>query len=180
MPPQITIPAALLLIAAIWAIATSNRFKVLLVKIGEAGSGIDVALAKRYDTLTKQLDVVKAYAKHEGELFAKIIQLRSGMSIQEKNTASRHMDELHNKISIIAENYPELKSSDNFRTLQIAISDAEEHLQAARRVYNMNVSAFNRAIVVFPASIIAAFSGRSAMAFFAAEESKRGDVEMKF
>lgn len=71
-------------IIVIWIISTSNRFKILLVKISEASSGIDVALTKRYDTLTKIMDVVRAYAKHETETFEKVIKLRAGMSIAEK------------------------------------------------------------------------------------------------
>ncbi|MDR0292640.1 MAG: LemA family protein [Oscillospiraceae bacterium] len=170
----------LLLIIISWVIRTLNRFKVLLVKIREADSGIDVALTKRYDTLTKQLDVVKAYAKHESELFEKVIKLRAGMSISEKNAANREMDTLSGRIKVVAENYPALRSSENFKALQAAIADAEDHLQAARRVYNMNVSAFNQAIVLFPASMIAGGGGYRAMEFFIAEESKRADVKMSF
>ena len=90
MTPAIILMIAIAVIAAaalIWAISTTNRFKVLLIKITEADSGIDVALTKRYDTLTKLIDVVKAYAKHETELFERVINLRSGMSIAEKSEA---------------------------------------------------------------------------------------------
>jgi len=82
------------------------------------------------------------------------------------------------QLNVIAEGYPELRSSENYRQLQDAIVDAEDHLQAARRVYNMNVSAFNQSIVQFPASIIANRAGHTPREFFEIEEKKRADVKI--
>ena len=174
----IIIATVILFAVLFWAIGTSNKFKVLLVKIKEADSGIDVALTKRYDTLTKMVDVVKAYAKHESDIFEKVIKLRSGMSLDEKNEANHLMDDAAKRISVIAENYPELRSSENYKQLQSAILDAEDHLQAARRVYNMNVSVFNQSIAVFPASIIANSAHYKPQGFFETDEIKRTDVKM--
>ena len=78
----------------------------------------------------------------------------------------------------LAEGYPELKSSEVFVELQKGIRDAEEHLQAARRVYNANVTAYNTAIAMFPASLLA--GGRTAKEFYEAEEYKHEDVKMQF
>lgn len=162
----------------IWAIMTSNRFKTLLVKIDEADSGIDVALTKRYDTLTKLIDVVRAYARHETETLGKLVELRSGMRMAEKAELSSQYDALAQRLHVIAEAYPQLNSSENYKQLQAAIVDAEDHLQAARRVYNMNVSSFNQAIVVFPDSIIANRSRHTPREFFSVETDKRADVEI--
>lgn len=175
MIPMLII-AAVVIAIVMWTIATSNRFKVLLIKITEAASGIDVALTKRYDTLTKLIDVVKAYAKHETAVFEKVIKLRSGMSMAEKSEVNHAMDEATKNISILAENYPELRSSENYKQLQAAIVDAEDHLQASRRVYNMNVSSFNQAIIIFPASILA--KHYTPKEFFEADEAKRADVKI--
>lgn len=161
-----------------WAVSTSNRFKVLLVKINEADSGIDVALNKRYDTLVKLMEVVKAYARHEVETLSEMVKLRSGMGIAEKEQAEIKMHEVSDRINVIAESYPELRSGENFRQLQDAIMESEDHLQAARRVYNAGVSAFNRAIAVFPASIIAGRAGYTPKDFFEAGGEKRSDVKI--
>lgn len=174
----IAILIVIVIAIAIWVISTSNRFKVLLVKITEADSGIDIALTKRYDTLTKLIDVVKAYAGHETELFEKVIRLRAGMSMTEKSEANHLMDEASQRINVLAENYPELRSSENYKQLQVAIVEVEDHLQAARRVYNMNVSSFNQSITVFPASIIAGIAHYTPKDFFQAEEIKRADVKI--
>ena len=140
----------IILIIVAWYISVSNKLNRAVVKIDESLSGIDVALTKRYDVLTKMIDVVKAYAKHEKETLFEVINLRKDMSIQERNDANHIMDENLRKISVVAENYPELKSSENYKTLQQSIADVEEHLQASRRLYNANVSSYNQKIVTFP------------------------------
>lgn len=174
----IIIVGIIVLIIAAWYISTSNKLNRAVVKIDESLSGIDVALTKRYDVLTKMMDVVKAYAKHEKETLFEVINLRKDMSIQEKNEANKAMDENMKKINIVAESYPELKSSENYKTLQQSIADVEEHLQAARRLYNSNVSLFNQLLVTFPTSSIAKNKGMTKKDFFEADESKREDVKI--
>lgn len=170
--------AAVILLPAIWWIATSNKFRKLIVKVDEANAGIDVALTKRYDTLAKLLDITKAYSKHEVDTLENIIKLRKDMTVNEKNDMNTQLDNIQNKISVIAENYPELRSSDNFKQLQVSAADVEEHLQAARRLYNSNVSTFNQLVVTFPNSIVAKSMRLVKQDFFTAEEVKRSDLEM--
>lgn len=168
----------LALIIGLWWIGTSNSLNVAQVKIEESFSGIDVALTKRYDVLTKMIDVVKGYAKHEKETLFEVINLRSNMTVQEKNQANRLMDEGFRKINVVAESYPELKSSENYKTLQKSIVDVEEHLQAARRFYNSNVSSFNQMIVTFPTSMVAKSKGMAKKEFFETDSIKREDVKI--
>jgi LemA protein len=149
------------------------------VKIAEADAGIGVALQKRFDTLTKLMKTVKAYAKHEVDTLTKMVELRQGLSgatITEKADYAHKLDDAASQIQVIAESYPELRSSENYRQFQDAILDSEDHLQAARRLYNNNVSGYNQAIVVFPASIIAGMSHLTPLDFFEVEEAKRKDV----
>lgn len=172
--------ATVVLLIIIWYVSTMNRFARLAVKIDESGSGVDVALTKRYDTLTKMLDVTKAYAKHETETLAQLVSMRKGMSMLERGEANRQMDELASRLSIVAEAYPELRSSENFKELQQAVVEVEEHLQAARRIYNMNVSAFNQLLVSWPSSIVGNMNRHTGKDFFAAEDKKKEDVTMQF
>ena len=168
----------IILIFVIWYISTSNKLNRSVVKIDEALSGIDVALTKRYDVLTKMIDVVKSYAKHEKETLFEVIKLRKDMSIKERNDANRAMDENFRKINVVAESYPELKSSENYKTLQQSIADVEEHLQAARRLYNSNVSLYNQLLVSFPTSSIAKNKGMTKKEFFEADQVKKEDVKI--
>ena len=172
--------AVVILIILISFISISNTLNKAVVKIDEADSGIDVALTKRYDVLTKMLDITKEYAKHEKETLFETINLRKDMTMAEKSEANNKMSEAFGKINVIAEAYPELKSSENFKTLQLSVSDVEEHLQAARRLYNANISSYNQMIVSFPINIIAGMKGLTKRDFFVADEAKKEDVKMKF
>ena len=168
----------IVVIFVIWMIATINGFKRKEIKIDECLSGIEVALTKRYDMLTKMIDTAKGYMSHEEEVFTKVIALRRGMSADELQNADKQISEMSAKFFAVAEGYPELKSAELFSDLQAGIRDAEEHLQAARRLYNASVTDYNTSIAMFPASILA--GGRAAKSFFAAEESKREDVKISF
>ena len=168
----------ILALIAFWCIRTVNDFKKKEIRVQEGLSGIEVALTKRYDMLTKMLDTAKGYMAHESELFTKVIELRRGMSVVEMNDAQQQMDALRGKIFAVAENYPELRSSDVFVELQRGIRDAEEHLQAARRLYNSSVTAYNTAIAMFPAKLLA--GPRQPKEFFAADAGKREDITMSF
>lgn len=171
--------AAVVLIILLWYIGTLNGLRQTKVKIQEAVSGIDVALTKRYDVLTKMVDVAKSYATFEKATILEAIKLRSGMSMSERNKAAASMEQAARELNFLAENYPQLHSNENFRQLQVAIMDVEEHLQGARRAYNSNVSLLNRKIVTFPTSIVAGMSGIHAEEFFEAESHKREDVDVK-
>lgn len=166
------------LVIVIWCISTTNGFKKKEIRVQEGLSGVEVALTKRYDMLTKMLDTAKGYMAHENELFAKVIELRRGMSVEEMNTAAQQMDSLSGKFFAVAEGYPELRSSDVFVELQRGIRDAEEHLQAARRLYNASVTAYNTAISMFPAKLLA--GSRRPKDFFVADVGKCEDVKMTF
>ena len=100
--------------------------------------------------------------------------------MDEKNQAYAKMEETLGKINVLVENYPDLKASENFLKLQASITDVEEHLQAARRLYNANVSALNQAIVAFPGSLVAKMKGTQKREFFKAESHKRNDVKIEF
>ena len=172
------IAVIVVVILMVYVISISNGLNRAIVKIDEASSDIDVSLTKRYDVLTKMIDVVKGYAKYEQETIFKTIELRQNMTMKEKNEANKLMQENMEKINALAENYPDLKASENYKTLQKAIADVEEHLQASRRLYNANVSSYNQKIVTFPSSIIASNKGLTKKDFFSTEEKKREDVKI--
>lgn len=168
----------IVILIAFWYIGVMNGLRRTQIKVDEAASGIDVALTKRYDVLTKMVNVAKSYATFEKETILEAVKLRKGMSVQEKNAAADIMNDVQREINVLAENYPQLHANENFRQLQVAIMDVEEHLQGARRAYNSNVSVLNQKVVTFPTSIVAGILGISRMAFFEAENEKRSDVDV--
>ena len=175
---------ALLLIIIIWFIGVMNKLRQLELKVQEAESGIDVALTKRFDMLTKMLETTKGYAKHEAETLEKVVKWRSGIpesaTLKEKQEFQEQMNKVAQGINVVVEKYPDLKANTVFIELQKSITNAEEHLQAARRLFNANVTKINHIIVTFPQSIVANKISMNKKPYFEAEENKRQDVKFNF
>ncbi len=172
-----------LLIIIGWVIGTINSFRTMLVKIDESESSIDVALTKRFDLLSKMFSAAKGYMKHEQETLTKVVAMRQpghGASIQEKQEFANEVTRGLQSLNVVVEQYPDLKASQNVLKLQDASMEVEENLQAARRVYNSNVSYYNQKVVVFPSNIIANWKKFEKRAFFEAEAVKREDVKFDF
>lgn len=176
----VIIICAIVLAIGIWAVVTVNNFKRLEVECEQYKSGIQVALEKRYDVLTKMLDVTKSYMGHESDLMSSLTKIRSdGVSVSRLEDINAQMDKFQTMLFARAEAYPELRSSEVFQRLQVAIDDVEGSLQAARRIYNNAVSMYNKSIVVFPASLLA--GNRSPLKFFeVTDQVKTQDVKMDF
>ncbi|MCK4552246.1 MAG: LemA family protein [Tenericutes bacterium] len=174
----------LLIVIILWYIGVMNSLRQLELKVQEAESGIDVALTKRFDMLTKMLQTTKGYAKHETETLEKVVKWRSGIpadaTLKDKEEFFGQMNKVAQGINVVVEKYPDLKANTVFIELQSAIANTEEHLQAARRLYNANVTRINTIIVTFPKSIVANAIHMERKAYFEAEESKREDVKMEF
>ena len=184
LAPYIAIGVVVLLIIIIlgWFISTRNKFIRMDQDVENSLSRIDVYLTKRFDLLTKMIDTTKGYTKHEKETLAQVVQMRnpgSSASLKEKAEFDAQMNSVARQLSVVVEQYPTLKADTMFTNLQKAISEVEENLQAARSNYNANVSTFNKAILVFPASIVAG-SKFTKKEYFEAEEAKRQDVKIEF
>jgi LemA protein len=173
----------LVVIVVGWLISTINAFRTMLVKIDESESSIDVALTKRFDLLSKMFSAAKGYMKHEADTLVKVVQMRQpghGAPISEKQEFANELTRGLQAINVVVEQYPDLKASANIGKLQDATLEVEENLQAARRVYNSNVSYYNQKVVVFPSNIVANWKKFEKRAFFEAEAVKRQDVKFDF
>lgn len=165
-----------------WYISTRNRFIRMEQDVENSESRIDVYLTKRFDLLTKMFDTTKGYMKHEKETLMEVIQMRNpgvNASLKEKANFNEQLSAASKQLNIVAERYPELKADKMFHNLQMAQSEVEENLQAARSNFNANVASFNKAILQFPASIVAG-SRFTKKEYFEAEEAKKQDVKMEF
>lgn len=187
MPGEIqvllVVVAILLVIIVGWLISTINAFRRMLIKIDESESSIDVALTKRFDLLTKMFAATKGYMKHEQETLAKVVSMRQpahAAPMSEKQEFANEVTRGLQAINVVVEQYPDLKASQNVLKLQDATLEVEENLQAARRVYNANVSYYNQKVVVFPSNIIARWKNFEKRSFFEAEAVKREDVKFDF
>lgn len=141
-------------------------------------SGIDVALEKRHDMLTKLLAAAKKYAEHEKTTLFSTIKLRKDAPIAQKIDNANKLDDAQNYLFGLMENYPDLKASLNYEQLQQGIMDAEEHLQASRRAYNAAATQYNNYHVTFPNSLIADRIQPLKRDYFEASSEKKEDVKI--
>lgn len=174
----------LIFIIVLWFIATMNKLRHLDLKVQEAESGIDVALTKRYDMLTKMLEITKGYAKHEAETLENVVKWRGGIpnnaSLEDKQEFTKQLNEVSSGLDVVVEQYPDLKANTVFKELQAAVTNTEEHLQAARRLHNANVTHLNHLVVSFPQSIVANSIHMEQRPYYETEDIKKQDVEIKF
>ncbi|MEG0328031.1 MAG: LemA family protein [Erysipelothrix sp.] len=149
-----------------------NRIKSCEMRVQEGYSGIDVALSKRYNVITNLVEVVKGYSKHEKETFELVIKSRNEQLVTRSEYESQ-LNETVTQLIALSESYPKLQSSEQYLMLQRALADTEEHLQAARRLYNHNVSKLNQTISMFPGSIINGIAKAKPATFYEAQFEER-------
>ena len=123
--------------------------------VKQSRSTIDVYLNQRFDLIPNLVETVKAYAKHEENLLKSITKLRTKYNENKNLDTASELNNQINKLIVSVENYPELKSSENFLNLQKNLTKMEDQLQAARRLYNMDVTNYNTSIQTFPTNILA-------------------------
>ena len=157
-------------------IARYNKIIKLQNRVKSSESGIDVYLNQRFDLIPNLVECVKGYAKHEKELLEKIVKQRTAYSQSKNLKNASELNNNMNRIIAVAENYPELKASEQFLNLQNNLVKMESQLQAARRIYNMDVQRYNSAIQTVPNNIIAKMFGFKEKEFFQIEEYKRENI----
>src|SRR5918995_4582764 len=149
-------------------------------RVDEAWSGIDVQLKRRHDLVPNLVETVKGYAQHERETFEKVTQARAAaMQAQgpaEAGPAEGALSQALGGLRVVAEQYPELRATENFQQLSRNLSELEDEIQASRRIYNSNVQAYNTKIQIFPNSVVASSGGFAAREFFEIEDP--GDREV--
>lgn len=148
--------------------------------VKQSRSSIDVYLTQRFDLIPNLVECVKVYAKHEENLLESITKLRTEYNVSKDLDKASLLNTQMNKLIAIVENYPDLKASENFLNLQKNLTKMEDQLQAARRLYNMDVTAYNTAIQVFPTNLIASAFNFTEEKLFELEPGKGENVKINF
>ena len=133
-----------------------NKLIRLKNAVKQSQSGIDIYLNQRFDLIPNLVECVKGYTSHEKDVLENITKLRAQYIKNSRNI--KKAEELNNSLNgilTIAEGYPELKSSDQFLNLQKNLERIESQLQAARRIYNEDVTIYNTTIESIPTNLIA-------------------------
>jgi LemA protein len=154
-------------------------------RVDEAWSGIDVQLKRRHDLVPNLVETVKGYAQHEQQTFERTTQARAAAmqasSVQATQQAEAQLSGALAEVRALAENYPDLRATENFQRLQADLNEIEDEIQAARRIYNSNVQSYNTKIQIFPNSIVASTSNFEPREFFEIETAaEREPVEVRF
>ena len=175
--------AILLIILGIvvaWIIATYNKFVSLNQRVKQAQGGVDVYLKKRFDLIPNLVETVKGYKEHEEKLLTDIAKLRTDYETRNDNDIkeSENLNNRFTKIIAIVEKYPELKASEQFLNLQKNLSKVESELQAARRIYNSEVTTFNTKRLKFPSNIIGKIFGFESKMLFEIEDYEKENVNV--
>lgn len=172
----------ILIVIALLAVVAMSGYNGMVTKrenVESALSNLDVMLQRRADLIPNLVSTVKGYTSHETEIIDKITEARAKLvnasSIEEKSSANNELSSSLNALMLVVENYPDLKSSNNFTQLSDELAGTENRIAVARRDYNNAVQTFNNSIIRFPNSILAGMFGFEKAVYF---EADKGSTEV--
>jgi LemA protein len=175
---------AVVLLALIILVTMYNGLVRSRNRVKEAWSGIDVQLRRRASLVPNLVETVKGYASHERETFEEVTRARSAVeqagSIPDAAAANNMLTGALRHLFAVAEAYPELRASENFRDLQNELSDIEEKIAFSRQFYNSNVLDYNNRLQTVPTVFIANTFGFTREEFFETDEAGRAEVRVDF
>jgi LemA protein len=188
MKVALAILAILLVIGLLVGSAFVSRRNQMAVKreaVNAAWSQVDVVLQRRADLIPNLVETVKGYAAQEQAVFGEIARARSALlnakTPADKIAANQQLDSALGRLLVVVENYPQLKSNENFLRLQDELAGTENRIAVERRRYNETLQDYNTYISLFPNNLIASMSGFARNdAYFKADEGSRQAPKVNF
>jgi LemA protein len=181
---MIIVLAAAVLVLVVVAVMY-NGFISRRNAVRNAFAGIDVQLKKRWDLVPPLVETVKGYARHERELFERVVEARKRAQGLGSGSAQRFAEEDVlgagvGRLIALAEDYPELKASGQFFNLQRNLTEIESQLAAARRAYNAAVTEWNESVEMFPGSVFASVFNFRREEWFETPGEERRSQDVRF
>ncbi len=177
MPIWLIVVIVIVVLVALWFIATYNSLIGLRNRVKDQWSQIDVQLKRRADLIPNLVETVKGYAKHEKSTFEEVIQARNALnnasSKEEEMKASGELTEMVNRLFALAEAYPDLKANQNFISLQNDLKDTEDKISMMRQFYNDTVLTYNNKVQTIPSNIVASIGHFKEELFFQIDEKDK-------
>lgn len=168
----------------VWILLSYNGLVVARNRVREAFSQIDVQLKRRSSLIPNLVEAVKGYVTHEKGVLEEVTKARAALMSakgpEEQGKADNMLTGALKSLFAVAEAYPKLEASTNFKELQEELSDTETKIAAARQFYNNNVLDFNNALQTIPGMWVAGMFHFTKEEFFAASADEKKDVEVKF
>lgn len=178
----ILIGAAVIIV--LWLLATYNSLVTLRNRVCEAWSQIDVQLKRRSSLIPNLVETVKGYTKHEKGVLEEVTKARTSLmgakDPHQAAAANNMLTDALKSLFAVAENYPQLRASENFKQLQDELSDTETKVAAARQFYNTNVLDLNNNLETIPSAWVGQIFNFKKEEFFKATEEEKKDIEVKF
>lgn len=157
----IIVIALIVIVVAVY-ISMYNGLQRAKVNTDESWSQIDVQLKRRNDLIPNLVETTKGYAKHERETLSKVVELRNQMVAlpadvdpQKKMELSNQLTDSLKSIFALAENYPDLKASQNFTQLQEELTNTENKITYSRQLFNSSAAVYNQKLLTFPSNVVA-------------------------
>src|SRR6202162_5105816 len=168
-----------------WLMGEKNGLVTERETVTAAWSQVDVALQRRADLIPNLVETVKGFAKQEQAVIKEVTDARAALggarSPQERIAANGQLDSALSRLLIVVENYPQLRSNENFLRLQDELAGTENRIAVERRKYNETVQKYNTDIALFPNNIAASmFSFQRNDAYFKTEPSARNAPKVAF
>ena len=166
-------------------VSRRNQMAIKREAVNAAWAQVDVVLQRRADLIPNLVETVKGFAAQEQTVFGDIAKARSALlgarSPAEKISANGQLDSALGRLLVVVENYPQLKSNENFLRLQDELAGTENRIAVERRRYNETVQDYNTFIALFPNSLVASMGGFARNdAYFKAEEGARQVPKVSF
>jgi LemA protein len=188
MKAVIAILVVLLILALVVGGAYVSRRNQMAIKreaVNAAWAQVDVVLQRRADLIPNLVETVKGYAVQEQTVFGAIAAARAALigakTPSDKIAANGQLDSALGRLLVIVENYPQLKSNENFMRLQDELAGTENRIAVERRRYNDTIQDYNTYIVLFPNNLVASFAGFTRNdAYFKTEEGARQVPKVNF
>jgi LemA protein len=153
-------------------------------KVDNAWAQVDVQLKRRYDLIPNLVETVKGYASHEQETFELVVQARTqaveARGVEEQGQAEDFLTGALRKLFALAEDYPELRASENFQALQGELSETENKIAVSRQIYNDTTLSYNNSVQTVPTNIVANLFGFDPRQYFEVEDDARTAPEVDF
>ena len=162
-----------------WLLLTYNSLVTRKNKVKQAKSSMDVYLTQRFDLIPNLVECVKGYMMHEQKVFEKMNRLKNDYTKTKDLKAGATLNTMCNHMLGMAENYPKLQASEQFLELQKSLSKMESQLQAARRIYNSEVTVYNTQIATIPTKLLARLLGFKEIELFEEQIEAKQNIHIQ-